>query len=256
MRLAELLDVGRDMHRVDGGDRRNAGALALGRKASHVAGIGAARVEIADRGGEEFQEAPAGPIAAGGDEGREWDRARTDGRQRRRSRRLPGIDEREAAAFKAADIAGNDRRVMSAGRGRNNQIWGLNRPSHLTATGEKFGVDAGRLRIEREDASVKILTEDRLRHRFEFGASSTRRQDGDAGENFGLAKRGGEQRSQRLRSHPRGYGGRRPRLHGFRQHIGVEKIDHSKLGGSRIGPRGGSSSSTPPSGSKRARMRS
>ena len=64
------LDPGRDMHRLDGGDRRHAGARAPGQEFIRGAGIGPARVRVADVGGEEFEEAHAGALAGGGDQRR------------------------------------------------------------------------------------------------------------------------------------------------------------------------------------------
>jgi len=61
------LDPRRDVHRLDGGDRRHAGARAPAEKFIGGAGIGPARVRVADVGGEEFEEAHAGTLAGGGD---------------------------------------------------------------------------------------------------------------------------------------------------------------------------------------------
>jgi hypothetical protein len=44
------------MHRLDGGDRGQADASALGQKFLRRSGIGAARVRIANVGREEFEE--------------------------------------------------------------------------------------------------------------------------------------------------------------------------------------------------------
>ena len=54
---AELLDVGRDMQRPHVDDRGDAGALAPGQKFPRRLRIGAARILVADVGGEEFEEA-------------------------------------------------------------------------------------------------------------------------------------------------------------------------------------------------------
>ena len=64
------LDPGRDMHRLDGGDRRHADARAPGQKFLGGAVIGPARVRVADVGGEEFEEAHRGALAGGGDQRR------------------------------------------------------------------------------------------------------------------------------------------------------------------------------------------
>jgi hypothetical protein len=56
------LDPGGDTHRLDGGDRRHTGIGAPGQKLTGGAGIGAARVRVADVGHEEFEEAHAGAI--------------------------------------------------------------------------------------------------------------------------------------------------------------------------------------------------
>ena len=62
------LDPGGDVHRLDGGDRRHAGARAPGQKFLGGAGIGSPRVRVADVGREEFEEAHRGALAGGGDE--------------------------------------------------------------------------------------------------------------------------------------------------------------------------------------------
>jgi hypothetical protein len=64
------LDPGADVHRLDGGDRRHAGARTPGQKFIGGTGIGAARVRVADVGGEEFEEAHRGALAGSGDERR------------------------------------------------------------------------------------------------------------------------------------------------------------------------------------------
>ncbi len=56
---AELLDIGGDVQRLHVGDRRDAGALAPGQELPRRLGVGAARVPVADVGGEEFEEARA-----------------------------------------------------------------------------------------------------------------------------------------------------------------------------------------------------
>jgi len=61
---AELLDVGGNVQRFHVGDRRDAGALAPGQKFLCRLGVGAARVFVADLGGEEFPEARSGNNAA------------------------------------------------------------------------------------------------------------------------------------------------------------------------------------------------
>ena len=65
---AELLDVGRDVQRLHVGDRGDAGALAPGQKFPRRLRVGAARVLVADVGGEEFEEADLRALA-GGDDG-------------------------------------------------------------------------------------------------------------------------------------------------------------------------------------------
>jgi hypothetical protein len=73
---ASSLDPGGDVHRLHGGDRRHAGARAPGQEFIGRAGVGAARVRVADVGREEFEEAHAGALAGRGDEGGQ--RARSD----------------------------------------------------------------------------------------------------------------------------------------------------------------------------------
>jgi hypothetical protein len=67
------LDPGGDVHRQHGGDRRHADAPAPGQEFFRGAGVGPARVRVADVGREEFEEAHAGTLAGGRDEGRECD---------------------------------------------------------------------------------------------------------------------------------------------------------------------------------------
>ena len=62
---AKLLDIGGDVQRLHVVDRGDAGALAPGQKFPRRLRIGAARVLIADVGGEEFQKADLGALAGG-----------------------------------------------------------------------------------------------------------------------------------------------------------------------------------------------
>ena len=67
--FAKLLDIGGDMHALD---RRKLPYSSRGKPVEEFHGrarIGAARVRIADIGGEEFKEAIGGALANGGDEG-------------------------------------------------------------------------------------------------------------------------------------------------------------------------------------------
>ena len=72
------LDPGGDVHRLDGADRRHAGARAPGQEFIGGAGIGPARVRVADVGREEFEEAHAGALAGGGDQRRDHGRREMD----------------------------------------------------------------------------------------------------------------------------------------------------------------------------------
>ena len=66
----QLLDIGGDMHALD---RRELSYPSRGKPIEEFDGgarIGAARVRIADIGGEEFKEAIRRALADGGDEGR------------------------------------------------------------------------------------------------------------------------------------------------------------------------------------------
>jgi len=67
-----------DVHRLHAGDRRHPRARAPRQKFIGRAGVGAARVRVADVGGEEFEEAHASPLAGGGDECRQRGRADRD----------------------------------------------------------------------------------------------------------------------------------------------------------------------------------
>jgi len=66
------------MHRPDSADRRHAGVGAPGKEFIGSAGIGAARVRVADVGGEEFKEAHAGALTGGRDQRRDNGRRGTD----------------------------------------------------------------------------------------------------------------------------------------------------------------------------------
>jgi hypothetical protein len=74
------LDPRRDVHRLDYGDRGQADARAPSQKFLCGAGIGAARVRVADIGGEEFEEAHRGAFAGGGDKHRYGSVIPRDGR--------------------------------------------------------------------------------------------------------------------------------------------------------------------------------
>ena len=65
-----LLDPGRDVKRLHGGDRWHPLLVAPGQKLRHGAAVGPARVRVADVGREEFQEAKRGALAGGGDQRR------------------------------------------------------------------------------------------------------------------------------------------------------------------------------------------
>jgi len=66
-----LLDPGCDMHRLHGRDRRHADGRAPGQEFLSSAGIGPARVRVADIGGEEFEKARRGALAGGGNQNRD-----------------------------------------------------------------------------------------------------------------------------------------------------------------------------------------
>jgi hypothetical protein len=78
-------DPGGDMHRLHGGDRRHADLGAPGQEFLRGAGIGPARVRVADVGREEFEEADARAVTGGGHQlGQEMCRVQDPG-----DRRLP-----------------------------------------------------------------------------------------------------------------------------------------------------------------------
>ena len=62
------LDPRGDVHWLHGADRRHAGARAPGQEFIGGAGVGPARVRVADVGGKEFEEAHAGALAGGSDQ--------------------------------------------------------------------------------------------------------------------------------------------------------------------------------------------
>jgi hypothetical protein len=67
------------VHRLDGGDRRQADASAPGQEFLDGAVVGPSRVRVADIRGEEFEKAGRGTLAGGGDDrgqdGRgDWDK--------------------------------------------------------------------------------------------------------------------------------------------------------------------------------------
>ena len=78
---AELLDVGGDVQRLHVGDRGDAGAFAPGQEFPRRLRVGAARVPVADLGGEEFEEALARPAVGRRDEGRDRGVSRHDARR-------------------------------------------------------------------------------------------------------------------------------------------------------------------------------
>ena len=75
--LAERLDVGRDMHRLDVGELAELVALAPGEEAPAGVEVGRAGVLVVDRDGEEFQEAARRRVAGVGDDRRHDDRRPT-----------------------------------------------------------------------------------------------------------------------------------------------------------------------------------
>jgi hypothetical protein len=64
------LDPGGNVHRLDGADRRHAGACAPSQKFLCNSRIGSPRVRVADVGRKEFEEAPRGALAGGCNEHR------------------------------------------------------------------------------------------------------------------------------------------------------------------------------------------
>ncbi len=70
-RAAQGLDVGGDVQRLYGRDRDDSVPLTPGEEFTYSAGVGAARVSVADRGGEEFEEAQRCAIAGGRDDRRQ-----------------------------------------------------------------------------------------------------------------------------------------------------------------------------------------
>jgi hypothetical protein len=70
-RAALQLNPGRDVEGLDGRELVRAGCLAPDQKVVDRAGVGAAGVRVADRGGEELQVAPCRPLAGSGGEGRD-----------------------------------------------------------------------------------------------------------------------------------------------------------------------------------------
>lgn len=62
------LDPSRDMERLDGRDRRDAGSAAPVEELAHGSGVGPPRVRVADLTREEFEEADFGAVAGSGDE--------------------------------------------------------------------------------------------------------------------------------------------------------------------------------------------
>jgi hypothetical protein len=68
-RLLQLLDIGGDMHALDCRDLRHAASREPVEEFQSRARIGAARVRVANVGGEEFKEAIGGARAGGADKG-------------------------------------------------------------------------------------------------------------------------------------------------------------------------------------------
>ena len=68
---AELLDIGRDMQRLDQDELVQAVRLAPGEETNHGPVVGGAGVRVADSGGEELEESARCPLAGAGDDGRD-----------------------------------------------------------------------------------------------------------------------------------------------------------------------------------------
>ena len=71
MRAPQLLDISRDVHRLEEPELGQPPALAPAEEAGHRLGVGGARVAVADVGGEEFEKTAARVGAGGGDLGRD-----------------------------------------------------------------------------------------------------------------------------------------------------------------------------------------
>jgi hypothetical protein len=69
-RVLQLLDIGGDMHALDGRELRHVMRRQPVEEFMRSASIGAARVRVADVGGEEIKEAVGGVFAKGGGKGR------------------------------------------------------------------------------------------------------------------------------------------------------------------------------------------
>jgi hypothetical protein len=68
-RLLQLLDIGGNIDALDGRELRHAARLKPVEEVQSRARVGAARVRVANVGGEEFKEAIGGALATSGDEG-------------------------------------------------------------------------------------------------------------------------------------------------------------------------------------------
>jgi hypothetical protein len=71
LRARKLLDVGRDHDRREGAEVAEPPPLATGQKAADGAGVALAGIRVPNGGREEFDEAPGGALAGGGDQCRE-----------------------------------------------------------------------------------------------------------------------------------------------------------------------------------------
>src|SRR5882672_504574 len=172
---------------------------------------------------------------------------------------IPGVEDFDAAAVVVRDIAGGNRRSGGAGYRGDLGIELRDREAGAAAVGRDARVCLGRVAAEGQDAACEILPKHRLGGAFEGVASLAFGQQCEAVQDFRLRDAGGVKRRSGLRRNPAENTPGRRRLHQFGNDVGVED-DHRtgyflcSLGGSRIGSRPGTESSTPPSGSKRRRI--
>jgi hypothetical protein len=130
----------------------------------------------------------------------------------------------------------------------------IGRPARRRGRGDLRVFSCGSA-VERQYTTCKVVCENQAHDRLQRLSPFPRCQQCDAVEQLRLRDRRREQRGDGLGPHPyQDIGGRFwPQC--FGQYIRIQD-NHEKSGGSHMGPRGGTESSTPPNGSIRLRIAS
>ena len=118
----------------------------------------------------------------------------------------PGVDQRQAAALKAAFVPGRNSRPGRQSRRRDQRVKGFNRTTGAAAGRDEIGIVRGRRAVERQDPVRQILGEHRIRGGGQANPPPALRHRRDAVENFRLIDPGGVERGAGLRRDPGQHG--------------------------------------------------